>query len=187
MPQEQSKLAMLVKLFNQLFVESENTRLQTGANEPFYRAPESNLPATIYSRDDYLSSALHEIAHWCIAGKKRRQVNDFGYWYKPEGRTQSEQDQFERVEIKPQAVEWALSLACRHPFHFSADNISPGIDASEDFKKSVRRQLHCYLNSSSLPARAQLLYEHLDRLFANYPGAHHSPTVDSSSKESCDV
>jgi len=187
MPQEQSKLAMLVKLFNQLFAETENTRLQTGASEPFYQAPESDLPATIYSRDDYLSSALHEIAHWCIAGKKRRQIDDFGYWYKPEGRTQLEQDQFERVEIKPQAVEWALSLACRHQFNFSADNISQGIDASEEFKTSVRQQLQRYLDNSSLPPRAQLLYTHLNQLFGNQPVEKNKLTSDKSLKESCDV
>ncbi|GAM69307.1 transporting ATPase [Vibrio sp. JCM 19236] len=26
---------------------------------------------------------MHEIAHWCVAGPKRRLLEDFGYWYEP--------------------------------------------------------------------------------------------------------
>lgn len=59
------------------------------------------------------NSALHEISHWTIAGAKRRLLPDLGYWYAPDGRTKEQQDLFEQVEIKPQAIEWlfAQSLA----------------------------------------------------------------------------
>ncbi len=37
-------------------------------------------------RTDFFASALHEISHWCVAGKARREQVDFGYWYCPDGR-----------------------------------------------------------------------------------------------------
>ncbi|MCW8879585.1 MAG: elongation factor P hydroxylase [Kangiellaceae bacterium] len=166
MSQTGSKLEILINSFNQLFAVSENTLLKAGADEPFYRAPCDGEPGVIFSREDYFSSALHEIAHWCIAGIERRKIDDFGYWYKPEGRTKQEQLEFEQVEVKPQAIEWALSLACDHPFHFSADNLSQEIDASEEFKSKVTKQLSQYLDDG-LPARAQALFEYLNTVFRN--------------------
>jgi len=162
---EVDKLAVLIEEFDALFLKSENTRLKTGATEPYYRAPTDNQPAIIYSRDNYYSSALHEIAHWCIAGVARRQLDDFGYWYQPEGRTAAEQIEFELVEVKPQAIEWALSLASDHQFHFSADNLEQGIDASDEFKSAVYAQLSDYLTEKCLPPRAQLLFNRLVAVF----------------------
>ena len=162
---EPEKLSKLIENFNQLFLAEENTCLQSGATEPFYRAPHDNKPGVIFSRDNYYSSALHEIAHWCIAGAKRRQLDDFGYWYNPEGRTEAQQVEFEKVEIKPQAIEWALSLASNHHFHFSADNLTQGIDASEEFKSSVYSQLIEYLENESLPERAAVLFDRLVDVF----------------------
>ena len=101
MSSETLKLTQLVDIFNALFLEEQNTRLQVGAVEPFYQAPKANQPAVIYSRDNYFSSALHEIAHWCIAGTERRKLEDYGYWYCPDGRTADQQQAFEQVEIKP--------------------------------------------------------------------------------------
>lgn len=162
---EIDKLHIVVDIFDQLFKKSENTELQLGATEPFYQAATHNSPAIIFTRQDYLSSALHEIAHWCIAGKKRRKQDDFGYWYKPEGRSVFEQTEFEAVEVKPQAIEWVLSLAINHFFHFSADNITQSIDASDNFKMRVRQQLNTYFKDDSLPARAKLLFENLNAEF----------------------
>ncbi|TQV76572.1 elongation factor P hydroxylase [Aliikangiella marina] len=162
---ESQKLIQLVEVFNNLFLESENTQLKPGAEEPFYRAAKDGRPATIFSRNDYFSSALHEIAHWCIAGKKRRQLDDFGYWYAPEGRTAEQQVDFEAVEVKPQAIEWALSLAANHQFHYSADNLSQGIDASMTFKAAVHQQLVNYLEGQSLPPRAKLLFDRMLSVF----------------------
>ncbi len=154
----------LVRIFNQLFSQAENTILQMGATEPFYQAAKDDGPAIIFAREDYFSSALHEIAHWTIAGKSRRAIDDFGYWYEPEGRSFMQQSEFEQVEIKPQAIEWLLSLACCHPFHFSADNLTQGIGPSESFQQAVVFQTEEYL-SSSLPNRAQLLFEELKRFY----------------------
>lgn len=156
----------LVQIFNQLFQQSENTLLQMGADEPFYQAAKDDNQAIIFAREDYFSSALHEIAHWTIAGIERRQQDDFGYWYEPEGRSKQQQIDFEQVEIKPQAIEWLLSLACEHPFYFSADNLSQAIDASDDFKNAVQIQAETYL-TSSLPERAQLFFVQLKKYYRN--------------------
>ncbi|MET1256067.1 elongation factor P hydroxylase [Aliikangiella maris] len=162
---EKEKLKKLVLVFNELFSESENTELVIGAKEPFYQAARNNQKAMIFSREDYFSSALHEIAHWCIAGKKRRELDDFGYWYEPEGRTLTQQQVFEQVEVKPQALEWLFSIACGHQFYFSADNLSQSIDASQSFKNAVTQQLNHYLSEKSLPARARLLANSLAQAF----------------------
>lgn len=154
----------LVNIFNQLFQQNENTCLKMGADEPFYQSSKNGEMAVIFAREDYFSSALHEISHWCIAGKERRKQDDFGYWYEPEGRTAEQQIIFEKVEIKPQAIEWLLSLACDHTFHFSADNLLQSIDASEAFKNSVYQQAKLYLDSG-LPARAQQLFEQLNGFY----------------------
>jgi len=166
MSDEVSRLNLLKSTFESLFAESENTLLEFGAEEPFYQAAKPDGKAVIFSRDDYFSSALHEIAHWCVAGKERRKLDDFGYWYRPEGRTQEEQVEFERVEVKPQAIEWALSLATEQSFHFSADNLTQGIDASDSFKQNVTEQLKDYL-TNGLPGRAQKLFEALNLAFRN--------------------
>lgn len=166
MSSEVSRLNKLKIVFESLFADSENTLLEYGADEPFYKASSAGKKAIIYSRDDYFSSALHEIAHWCIAGKERRKIDDFGYWYKPEGRSESEQVEFEKVEVKPQAIEWALSLATEQKFHFSADNLSQGIGASESFKHKVECQLREYI-ANGLPSRAQQLFDALNSSFRN--------------------
>jgi len=147
-------------------LHSENTQLQSGADEPFYQAAVGQKAAIIFSREDYFSSALHEIAHWCIAGFERRKLDDFGYWYRPEGRSQVEQTEFERVEVKPQAVEWVLTLACEHTFHLSADNLTQDIGASDEFKKNVVNQANSYLQKG-LPPRAALLFKQLNLEFRN--------------------
>jgi elongation factor P hydroxylase len=157
-------IVQLKSIFEEVFLESENTVLQAGASEPFYQASSENKPAIIFSREDFFSSALHEIAHWCIAGKERRQQDDFGYWYEPDGRNQQQQREFEKVEVKPQAIEWLFSLACSHSFNFSADNLDSSQGCSTEFKRKVYLQALDYLNNG-LPARAQLFF---DSLNSNY-------------------
>ena len=82
----------LIVLFNQLFEKEYNTRLESGGNEPIY-LPAKSLNSThrIIFTNDYFASALHEIAHWCIASKNRRLMQDYGYWYQPDGRDQKNQ------------------------------------------------------------------------------------------------
>lgn len=135
----------LIILFNNAFFESTNTRLEGNGIEPEY------LPADDYCsynrvifRHDYVASALHEIAHWCVAGKTRRQQVDYGYWYEPDGRSEAQQKVFEQVEVKPQALEWIFSNACGLPFRVSADNLASDARPSQLFKHNITEQANVF-------------------------------------------
>ena len=93
----------------------------------------------IYFRNNFASSALHEIAHWCIAGAERRKVIDYGYWY-IENRTAEEQLQFESLEIRPQALEWIFSEAAGVRFRVSLDNFDRMTGDCFEFRASVREE-----------------------------------------------
>ncbi len=150
-------VAELIALFNQLFKDSLNTILVKGDDEPIYLpADEENDHHRVIFAHGFYASALHEIAHWCVAGPERRKLVDFGYWYKPDGRTADEQAEFERVEVRPQAFEWLMSQAAGHKFHFSADNLSSDIGASDRFQKDVQQMVHDLLDKG-LPERVGLL------------------------------
>lgn len=128
----------LIRLFNGLFLETLNTELVAGEDEPVYLPASAEYPHhRIIFAHGFFASALHEIAHWCVAGPERRKLEDFGYWYKPDGRSVLEQREFEQVEQRPQAYEWILSVSAGKRFHFSADNLSGEVGASESFKTSV--------------------------------------------------
>ena len=146
----------LVALFNALFIPSYNTELICCEAEPIYR-PASNeyKHNRIVFAHDFFASALHEISHWCVAGEARRQLEDFGYWYEPDGRSIERQAEFEKVEVKPQALEWIFSLSANFEFHFSADNITLNNQPSSEFKAAVFEQAKNYLNNG-LPLRAKM-------------------------------
>lgn len=148
---------ILESLFNALFEKTEKTVLVSGAEEPLYlpASAQSDL-SKIYSTKDYFSSALHEVSHWCVAGKKRRMLVDYGYWYEPDGRSEEQQLLFEKVEVKPQALEWLFTVATGQKFRLSVDNVNqPEMKPSDMFKVDVRDQAISYL-SQGLPDRAQL-------------------------------
>ncbi|MCH8552012.1 MAG: elongation factor P hydroxylase [Natronospirillum sp.] len=147
----------LIQLFNGLFREPCNTILVAGEGEPLYRPADHRFPHhRIIFAHGFYASALHEIAHWCVAGPQRRQLEDYGYWYKPDGRSPAEQAEFERVEVKPQAYEWLFSAAADHPFHFSADNIAGGCGPSPDFRQKVRERAQQLL-AHGMPDRPKIL------------------------------
>jgi elongation factor P hydroxylase len=146
----------LIVLLNTVYMPSYGTVLRGGFDEPFYLAARPGKAAEIRFTRDYYRSALHELAHWCVAGKERRKIDDFGYWYAPDGRTQEQQDEFFRVEVKPQAIEWALSLCCGVKFDVSVDNLSNAVAGIQEFKSRVLRQLQIYLNKG-FPARTETL------------------------------
>ncbi len=145
----------LIKLFNELFTSTEQTVLIGGASEPLYQPDTQNglLHKVIFTQD-YYASALHEIAHWCIAGKDRRQLVDYGYWYKPDGRDLAEQALFEQVEVKPQAIEYHFSLAAGVGFNLSLDNLTGKTYLNSDFKQKVYQQALWYFETG-LPLRAE--------------------------------
>jgi len=160
---------LLVMLFNQVFFESYNTRLESGGEEPVYLPADSECDYhRLIFRSDYVSSAFHEISHWCIAGEQRRQLVDFGYWYNPDGRTEIQQRTFENVEIKPQALEWIFSVAAGHKFNISADNLVADIGASDNFIQSVIKQARAWC-VSPLPDRPAKLVAALSEIFGTFP------------------
>lgn len=147
----------LEELFSDCFFERYRTRLEGGASEPLYMpSPDPALSAhRIVYREDYFASALHEVAHWCLAGSKRRGLEDYGYWYAPDGRSRSQQRDFERVEARPQAIEWILSEACGFSFHLSADNLEANQGPTRGFEQAVLREKTRFLERG-LPPRAEL-------------------------------
>ena len=119
-------------IFQACFAKTHNTTLVGGNDEPLYMPKLDNQGLhTIYYRFDYFSSALHEIAHWCIAGDAKRMLVDYGYWYEPDGRNAQQQKAFMQVEVKPQAIEKAFSIASGVDFRVSMDNIEADNDNKE--------------------------------------------------------
>lgn len=148
----------LIKLFDTLFFKQQVT-LVRGSNEPEYFPAQGYQPARIEFAHGFFTSALHEISHWCIAGESRRQLIDYGYWYAPDGRSATKQLAFERVEIKPQAIECLFNLACQRPFKVSQDNLFANFDTSNStFAYDVYQQVKEYIaKPDTLPCDARAL------------------------------
>ncbi|MEE4278072.1 MAG: elongation factor P hydroxylase [Halieaceae bacterium] len=146
-------------IFNRLFLASQNAMLCGGADEPLYTPATGTQPAVIHYRADYPASALHEAAHWCIAGAARRRLVDYGYWYEPDGRDEAAQAQFVSVESRPQALEWCFSQACGLPFRLSLDNLDdpPGPELREALAQAVSRA-GLGLKHGGLPPRGALFF-----------------------------
>jgi elongation factor P hydroxylase len=160
----------LITIFNDCFALTYNTRLLKGNEEPIYLPAELDRPYhAIFFAHGFFSSALHECAHWFVAGSERRKQVDYGYWYIPDGRTSLQQQRFEQVEVKPQALEWILSQAAGYRFHLSIDNLNGEIDNTEGFKLAIYQQIEFYC-ANGLPKRIKLFREALCR-FYNSPSA----------------
>ena len=162
------EVADLERVFRECFFARYQTILIGGGEEPLYLPSPvpRRLPHRIVYREDYFASALHEVAHWCLAGRDRRRLEDYGYWYVPDGRSVGEQQAFERVEAAPQALEWIFSDACRVPFHLSADNLDGGAGPSSGFERAVRIRRRRLLEDG-LPPRART---YRSALLANLEG-----------------
>lgn len=152
--------ADLERLFERCFFARWNTRLEGGGSEPQYLPGIANQAHRLIYRENFFASALHETAHWCIAGERRRRHEDFGYWYLPDGRDASAQRAFETVEVRPQALEWVFSVAAGHPFRPSADNLSSAAGDGVAFGQAVAGALFRYLEDG-LPPRAALFADAL--------------------------
>jgi len=159
----------LITLFDNCFFTKYNTRLVKGNSEPIYLPQDENSPHNeLHFAHGFFSSALHETAHWLIAGAERRKLVDFGYWYAPDGRSAEQQKIFQNVEIKPQAIEWILSQAAGYKFQISVDNLDgPEVDTS-DFKTNVYNQVKAYCEHG-LPIRAELIRQALCLFYKNPP------------------
>lgn len=142
----------LIHLFDQTFLKSHSTRLCGGAAEPLYQpAGSAGDVHRIWFTRDYFASALHEVAHWCVAGSERRLREDYGYWYAPDGRTDAEQALFERVEVRPQALEWLFSRAAGWRFRPSADNLTANRGPSETFRQAIHAQVRRFCQEGVSP------------------------------------
>lgn len=173
--QQKHSVQQLIELFNLTFEKEFNVRLVKGQDEPIYLpagAGEGSINAKPYAQvvfaHGFFASALHEIAHWCLAGAERRTKVDYGYWYCPDGRTAEQQAKFQHVEVKPQAIEWALCAAANFTFRVSCDNLSGDEHGQQPdrfaFEQDVQKQLEGYLQQG-FPARA---IQFIDALAEHY-------------------
>lgn len=155
----------LQQVFLQLFLRDYNTCLLGGSDEPMYLpADEHNEQHRLMFRHDYFASALHEVAHWCIAGSRRRALLDYGYWYVPDGRNAVEQTQFEQVEARPQALECLFTAACGLRFRPSADNLGAPEADQRRFRDAIYAEVLAY-GERGLPHRAEQYRRALCRLY----------------------
>ena len=157
----QQQTDQLIELFNRTFLNSHNTELVRGDGEPIYLpASEGYAHHRIEFAHGFFASALHEISHWCIAGEERRKLVDFGYWYEPDGRSADQQREFEKVEIKPQAIEWVLTKSSGRKFNISTDNLDGDAElvaaGRKQFAQNVYAQVLSYMENG-LPERAEVL------------------------------
>jgi len=148
----------LIQLFNTLFADQQVILVRSDG-EPEYFPAQNDKPARIEFAHGFFASALHEISHWCVAGDARRRLSDFGYWYAPDGRSAAQQQVFERVEIKPQALECLFTLACGRNFQVSQDNLFADFDTSSStFAIDVYQQVQSYIaKPHTLPRDAKTL------------------------------
>lgn len=168
MTQEQERWTLhdITALFDGVFLARYQTRLIKGGDEPLYRPATSETPyhQVIFARG-FFASALHEISHWCIAGEKRRQLEDYGYWYLPDGRDAQQQHAFEQAEIAPQALEKLFTHACGRTFHVSVDNLGGDVEVDRDaFANKVDARAARYL-AEGLPLRANAFFIALTRYY----------------------
>ena len=173
--QSRHQIRDIIRLFDECFSETFNTRLIKGADEPIYlpaNQGDDQIVAQPYAQvvfaHGFYASALHEIAHWCLAGEQRRTLIDYGYWYCPDGRTSEQQAKFQSVEIKPQAIEWALSASAGFPFQVSCDNLA-GDELGQQpdrhaFQLDIVEQLKIYFQNG-FPSRAQLFMKVLAQYY----------------------
>ncbi|MDG2914991.1 elongation factor P hydroxylase [Bisgaard Taxon 10/6] len=166
----------IIAIFNGCFEKEFNTKLVKGGDEPIYIPAEHKTPGydvlpyhAIYFARGFYSSALHEISHWLVAGTERRKLEDFGYWYEPDGRSPERQREFEKVEVKPQAIEWILATAANFRYFASADNLNGNPGDIAPFKQAVYAQVKTYAEKG-LPQRAEKLRRALSEFYGTEDG-----------------
>ena len=75
-----AQITDLIRIFNGLFLAGLNTELVAGDDEPIYLpADAEHRHHRIVFAHGFYASALHEIAHWLVAGANADQ-EDYG-WY----------------------------------------------------------------------------------------------------------
>lgn len=150
--------ASLIDAFSRIFPD---LTIVGGADEPYYQAPKTGQQGIIYFRDNYPRSLLHELSHYCLAGARRRTLDDFGFWYTPCGRSAAEQQRFEWVEARPQGLEKALCEVVGLKFSPSLDDFS-GRPPSAAFLSALQEAYEEMITTPSATAKLALsgLREH---------------------------
>ena len=151
-------------------MQSERTELIGGADEPLYLPGQPGVSARLFYRENFAASALHESAHWCIAGEQRRRQIDFGYAYQPPPRTDRAQAQFFTSEVRAQALECRFAQAAGADFKPSADNLAADVDEFTDLLETAREDMEHWLNTAP-GRRARLFIQALLRLRCDNHGS----------------
>ena len=162
---DQSVIPLILEACEQILPE---LRIEGGAPEPFYQAPKASQPAILFFREDFVRSLFHELAHYCLAGPARRQLDDFGYWYSPCGRSVDQQLSFEQVEARPQGLEKLLCEIWSIPFSPSLDDFS-GRPPSDTFIENLENGYIEMVNNP--PETPQLVLEGMRHFISTHPTA----------------
>ena len=136
----------------------DQARLVRGGDEPLFIPAGYHQPiAEVVFARGLVQSCLHEAAHWLFAGRRRRRLTDFGYWYVPDGRNAEQQAIFEQVEIRVQGLEWILSQCAGVQFRVSADNLSSP-EPSAEFVQAIANNASQRLQDDLPPRAARFAY-----------------------------
>ncbi len=155
----------IAHVFNAQFFDSHHTLMSGGAAEPSYEPAAGSTPARIVFTHDYPASALHEAAHWCLAGPERRHQRDYGYWYVPGPRNAQQRKAFFALEAPVQALEAIFARTCSVRFVVSADDFAATPEEIEAFRECVARCIAS--RTGRLPERARRLDVALARAFGH--------------------
>jgi elongation factor P hydroxylase len=163
--------ARIAQVFNAEFLDSHNTLMSGGAAEPLYEPAVGCQPSRIVFTHDYPASALHEAAHWCLAGRVRRSRRDYGYWYVPGPRTAQQRRAFFAAEAQVQALEAIFAQTCNVRFVVSADDFAASPEEIDEFRQRIQE---CIAHRRKcLPERARRFCDALTRAFSNAPAPEH--------------
>jgi elongation factor P hydroxylase len=165
---DQRLATFIEKAFAYCFALDYNTQLVGGALEPLYQPASGSKPARLLYREDFPASALHEAAHWCVAGSARRRLEDFGYHYIAGPRTPDQQAAFFALELRTQSLEKQFAHAAGLDFLPSADNLQADLD---DFSREIAAYEPKLLDwlASSAGARAQRFIQRLTDTISTFP------------------
>ena len=133
-----------------------------GAAEPLYVPAAANQKAQLFYRENFAASALHEAAHWCIAGANRRTREDFGYIYVPPPRSVTQQEKFFASELRTQSLESLFAEQAGVKFIPSADNLLVGT-CEFSFQLSAQREITFDWVMHTVDTRAKRFFQALGR------------------------
>jgi elongation factor P hydroxylase len=161
----------IAQVFNAEFLGSHNTLMSGGAAEPLYLPGVGCEPSRIRFTHDYPASALHEAAHWCLAGRDRRSQRDYGYWYVPGPRTAPQRCAFFAVEAQVQALEAIFAQTCGVRFVVSADDFAASPEEIDQFRQRIEQLVA--QRGACLPNRARRFRDALTCAFSDALALEH--------------